>query len=64
MPSMKVGSNLTKSIKSCYSHTLHLKNRVPSSIGLLPPLLTRSPPNQKDSKLTSLLVTIKCQRNS
>ena len=32
-----VGSNLTKPIRSCYSHTLYLKNRVPSSIVLLPP---------------------------
>ena len=34
---INVGSKLTKSIKSRYSHTLHLKDRVHSSIVLLPP---------------------------
>ena len=35
---INVGNNLTKSIRSCYSHTsLYLKNGVPSSIVLLPP---------------------------
>ena len=34
---INVGSDLTKSIRSCYFHTLYLNNRVPSSIVLLPP---------------------------